>query len=153
MFPYYEVIISMILSNCYILFIVIVNHAYIISIYKILRIASALIASIAVNGMHYTGMASATFVYEAGRASKVVMIYWYVYIDITYYTLILHPTTTTLLPYYPTTLLRYPLYIDSDLPDHSSTNRCYVRIFKNIHIVNVIYTFSNYHLIIYTCQY
>lgn len=38
--------------------------------YEFLRVASALIAAIAVNGMHYTGMASATFKYIPGEAAK-----------------------------------------------------------------------------------
>ena len=36
-----------------------------------LRIASAIIAMIAVNGMHYTGMAAATFYYVEGKSSTV----------------------------------------------------------------------------------
>lgn len=37
---------------------------------ELLRVASAAIISIAVNGMHYTGMAAATFVYKEGRVAS-----------------------------------------------------------------------------------
>ena len=38
---------------------------------ELLRFVCAVVMAIAVNGMHYTGMAAATFKYEAGRASTI----------------------------------------------------------------------------------
>ena len=38
---------------------------------ELLRLASSIIAAVAVNGMHYTGMAAATYVYKPGEAAKV----------------------------------------------------------------------------------
>ena len=37
---------------------------------ELLRLASAIVATIAVNGMHYTGMAAATYVYHEGKADE-----------------------------------------------------------------------------------
>ena len=37
---------------------------------ELLRLASSLVAAVAVNGMHYTGMAAATYVYKPGEAVK-----------------------------------------------------------------------------------
>ena len=37
---------------------------------ELLRLASSIVAAVAVNGMHYTGMAAATYVYKPGEAAK-----------------------------------------------------------------------------------